>query len=222
MKLPIDVPVATGHPFIGLGQEVAAAILRTVEVGWLLALKFPDVSANTQETMITERLRDGMRHALNSNKLAWKGRMVILPGTESRSGPEVVVPDGRTDIPIFSIEIFLKFGVHDPHAIIECKRIAGNDARLCREYVVEGIDRYRLGKYGSNHLFGFMVGYLTTGDAHAAATGINRYLDRKARNPENLERTSQVRTASIWRSNHMRSTGTPIELHHAFLTFMSS
>ena len=195
------------------------AILYTVEAGWVLALESCDVNAKAQEVAITERLRDGMCRALNSGMFAWKERMVVLPGTESRSRLDVVLPDGRTDIPIFVIEIFVRFGEHNPHAIIECKRIAGNDARLCREYVVEGIDRFRLGKYGGNHSNGFMIGYVIADDAKTAATGINRYLNHRSRGAENLEPSTLVGESWTWRSSHARATDSSIELHHAFLSF---
>lgn len=39
---------------------------------------------------------------------------------------------------------------------------------------MEGIDRFRSGKYAGNHAAGFMVGYMLAGDATAAAQDINR------------------------------------------------
>ena len=116
MKLPRDVPVTAGRPFIELAPEISTAILRTVEAGWALALKWPDVNAGAAEVPMTERLRDGMRSALNGGELPWGRTMVVLPGTESRSRPDVLRPDGRTDIPILLIRTFLRFGEHDPHA----------------------------------------------------------------------------------------------------------
>ena len=126
MKLPFDVKSTAGRRFINLGPDIATAILRTVRAGWALAFQSPDINTSTGEVEITERLRDGMRCALKSRNFPWGKSMAVLPGTESRSRPEVPVPDGRTDIPILWIKIFLRFGEHDPHAIIECKRI-------CRE-----------------------------------------------------------------------------------------
>ena len=67
---------------------------------------------------MTERLRDGMRIALKNSP--WK-QIMVLPGTESRSKSNVMLPDGRTDIPLAFVEIFLRTQEHDPHAIIECK-----------------------------------------------------------------------------------------------------
>lgn len=219
MKLPLDVPASAGRPFIALAWEIAVTILRTVEAGWRHALSFPEVNAASGEVTITERLRDGMRQALNSGEFDWSESMVVLDGSESRSRPDILVPDGRTDIPILVIEIFQRMKVHNPHAIIECKRIAGDDRHLCREYVVEGIDRFRLGKYGGNHSTGFMIGYLIADNADSAVKGIDRYLDRKSREAERLEPSTIAAVCWAWRSDHPRTGRSPIELHHAFLSF---
>jgi hypothetical protein len=216
MKIPYEEPLAVGREIIELKPDVIAAILVTLQAGWEYASTLADVHAGAGEVTITERLRDGMRRALNG--LGWGKTMVILPGTESRSRPEVLLPDGRTDIPILLIEIFLRLQEHDPHAIIECKRIAGNDAHLCREYVVEGIDRFRTGKYGGKHTVGLMAGYLTAKDANAAAAGINSYLSRKRREPEHLKPSDLLTEIWAWQSRHPRErSAPPVELHHAFI-----
>ena len=222
MKLPHDLPTTAGRPFIDLAPDTAAAILRTIEAGWARASNFPDVNAGAGEVELNERLRDGMRAALDPGELPWGGTLIVQAGAESRSGPDILRPDGRTDIPILSIEIFVRYGEHDPHAIIECKRIAGDDARLCREYVVSGIDRFRTGKYAANHSTGFMAGYLIAGDANAAASGVNAYLGsgRPAGGPrpgETLRPSILVDESWAWTSRHPRA-GTPeIDLHHALL-----
>lgn len=222
MKLPFNVTDTAGRQFINLSPDIATVILRTVKAGWMLALKSPDLYSCAGEVEITERLRDGMRQALNYERGALGSKMVVLSGTESRSRPEILVPDGRTDIPILWIEIFLRFGEHDPHAIIECKRIAGDNTNLCREYVVEGIDRFRTGKYSGTHSIGFMAGYLIAGNANAAMLGVNRYLKFKSRLAENLKPSNLISQSWAWRSCHPRTTNSPIELHHAFLAFTAA
>lgn len=217
MRLPVDDPAAVGRPFITLAREIVAGILRIVEDGWARALASSDVGADDGEVEITERLRDGMREAANARAIEM--RLVVLPGTESRSRPDVVKPDGRTDVSLLLIEIFLRYGEHDPHAVIECKRVAGSRADLCRAYVAEGIDRFRSGKYGGNHATGFMIGYLVAGDANSAASGVNRYLVSRSRVADSLVRSKLVVASWAWRSAHPRSGGSPIELHHAFLAF---
>ena len=159
-----------------------------------------------------------MREGLKAKDADWCKKVTVLPGAESRSSPDLPKPDGRTDIPILFQEIREELDEHDPHAIVECKRVAGNDADLCRQYVVGGIDRFKTGKYGGNHAIGFMAGYVLSGDANAAAGGINRYLTGQGRQLEHL-RPSHIRNASgTWSSHHPRSTlAEPIDLHHAFL-----
>ena len=215
MKLPLDEPVATGRSPINLGPDISTAIMRTVEAGWVCAKQWSGVNTSTGEEPITERLRDGMRQVLRHEEFPWSRGMVVLPGTESRSRPDVLLPDGRTDIPVFLIEIFFRYEEHDPHAIIECKRIDGNCHRLCKLYVDQGIDRFRTGKYSGNHSTGFMIGYLIGGDATVAASGINRYLNGN----EKLESSELIDELRAWQSSHPRKETSKIKLHHTFLSF---
>ena len=218
MRVPYDAPAPLGREFIELAPEVIAAILITVFVGWGRARGFVDVNADAWEVPMTERLRDGMRDDLKTKGHPWGKMLMVLPGTESRSENEVLIPDGRTDIPLMVIEVFLRTGEHDPHAIIECKRVAGSDAHLCREYVVEGMDRFRIGKYGKNHAVGFMVGYLLSGTDREAADGVNKYLTRTFHKVEYLVPSDICNEISSWVSQHARSApSSPVSLHHAFL-----
>jgi hypothetical protein len=218
MKIPYEDPIAVGLEVIELEPDVVAAILVTLHAGWEYASTEKDVHADAGEVTITEHLRDGMRRASKSLRWGKTLEMVILPGTESRSRPDVVLPDGRTDIPILVIQIFLRLQEHDPHAIIECKRIACDDTHLCREYVVEGIDRFQAGKYGAKHTMGLMAGYLVAKDATAAVVGINAYLTRKRRKAEHLGPSDLLPDTWAWRSRHPRERSPqPINLHHAFV-----
>lgn len=221
MRLPFDVTIVAGRRYINLGSEIATAVLRTVKAGWTLALQSSHLGMDAGEVKITELLRDGMRCALNSGRFSWSKLMAVPPGTESRSRPEVLVPDGRIDIPILWIDI-IRFGEHDPHAIIECKRVSGGDARLCREYVVAGIDRFQSGQYSENHSTGFMVGYLIADDTETTVTGINRNLNHRSRSAENLRPSDLISEPWAWGSLHPRLTSSPIVLHHAFLAFAES
>jgi hypothetical protein len=151
VKIPFRQLAAVGRNFIDLSPEVTAAILWTLEAGWEIARERTEVRTEAREVAMTECLRDGMREALNKGRLLWRRTMIVLPGTESRSRSCMTMPDGRTDIPLLLIPIFRRSGEHDPHAIVECKRIAERDATLVREYVTEGIDRFCTGKYASSH-----------------------------------------------------------------------
>ncbi len=216
MRIPHEPLAPLGREFIQLAPEIVTAILRTVISGWAHACRFPDVNALAGEVVMTERLRDGMRGALKSKSFPWN--LIVLPGTESRSKSDVLTPDGRTDIPLMVIEIFLRTAEHDPHAIIECKRIAGSDTYLCREYVVEGVDRFATGKYGENHTVGFMVGYVLSGTASESVDGVNAYLTRTSRDSDVLVPCDICSPESSWRSEHSRPKPFhPVNLHHAFL-----
>lgn len=208
MSIPFRAPLSIGKP-INLGPEIAEAILTTMELGWEIAKKRSEVNPTAKEVTMTECLRDGMRAA--SDKLPWRRSLVILPGTESRSS-SALEPDGRTDIPLFHLEIFLRHGQHDPHAIIECKRIAADDADLVREYVKEGVDRFCSGKYGGNHSKGFMAAYVLSGTQADAVAKINAFLTKHSRVPEHLSPANPKH----WSSLHPRLRRSGIQLDHAF------
>jgi hypothetical protein len=120
VRIPYDVPVPLGREFIELSADITAAILVTLLAGWESATRSIYLTPQAGEVAITERLRDGMRAVLKAHRYPWSKSMTVLPGTESRSDARVLLPDGRTDIPIFLIEVFLRSEEHDPHAVIEC------------------------------------------------------------------------------------------------------
>ena len=214
---PSSRPVALGRRFIDIHDDRCATILQILEAGWEQASGAPDVHAGTGEVEITECLRKGMRAALAAKTAGWCRKMTVLPGTESSSSRNVPRPDGLTDIPVFFSDVREEYDEHDPHAIVECKRIAGNQADLCRLYVAEGIDRFVTGKYAENHAAGFMAGYLLSDDAQAAAEGVNRRLARTGRRPERLERSTLRDSPCARSSRHPRpAPAEPITLHHTF------
>ena len=214
---PSSRPGALGRRFIDIHDERCAAILQILEAGWERVSGAPDVHAGAGEVEITERLRDGMRAALAAKTAGWCRKMTVLQGTESRSSPDVPRPDGRTDLPIFFTDVREEYDEHDPQAIVECKRIAGSRADLCRQYVVAGIDRFADGKYAGNHAAGFLAGYLLSGNAAEAAAGVNRYLTGQERGPEHLRRSTLGDTPWARSSRHpRRALAEPITLHHAF------
>ena len=208
-----------GRPFIDIDRERSERILEMVDEGWRLASAHPSVHGGAGEVEITECLRDGMRAALGERATDYRYRqMIVQGGTESRSSPEVLRPDGRTDVSVLFNDIREDYNEHDPHAIVECKRVAGNRADLCREYVTEGIDRFAAGKYARNHAIGFMVGYLLSDDVASAAACINARLTRKRRQSEHLGPCVIAPRPWARSSRHSRaSAADPIALHHAFL-----
>lgn len=217
MRIPLGQSAAVGRTFINLNPAITLTILRTIEAGWALATGSPAVHPAADEVAMTETLRDAMRDALRVHNLPWRKTMIIAPGSESRSRPGMTAPDGRTDIPLYLTRVYARSGEHDPHAVIECKRVAAGDAGLAREYVIEGVDRFRTGKYSENHGRGFMVGYVLGGTPQGVVDGINSYLTGRKRLAERLE---PPRSASMpgWISRHNRAAPSgPVLLHHAML-----
>lgn len=209
-----------GRKFLNIHKARCDAILQLLDEGWNRASGNPEVNPTAGEVEITECLRDSLREVLNGQVAKWGKSIWVLPGTESRSTPGARRPVGITDIPIAFTEIREQYGDHDPHAIIECKRIAGSRPDLCRKYVVNGIDRFKTGKYASSHRIGFMAGYVLSGNPRSAASGINRYLTGKGRRDERLESSAICDEPWARSSIHQRPTlKVPITLHHAFLSF---
>ena len=215
-------PGALGRRFIDIQRERSYAILRILDAGWRRAAGAAEVHAGAGELEITEHLRKGMRAELTMRVGAWYKKITVLPGTESLSTPDAPRPDGRTDIPVFFQDIREAYDEHDPHAIIECKRVAGDDTGLCRLYVVKGVDRFKTGQYASNHAVGFMAGYLLSGDAASATTGINAYLTGRERRSEHLRSSSSTEAPWARSSRHQRpAPAKPMILHHIFLALRS-
>lgn len=206
---------ALGRQAIDIHRERSEAILQVVDAGWKSASASPRAHAGG-EVEITECLRDGMRAALAESAADWSKKMTVLPGTESRSSADVPKPDGRTDVPIFFSDLREEYNEHDPHAIVECKRVAGNRTDLCRKYVRCGVDRFATGKYARNHAVGFMVGYLLSGDAASSAACINAHLTRTQRQSEHLGPCVIADRPWARSSRHPRAAPADrIALHHA-------
>ena len=213
----IDI-LAAGH--LDIGRDRAATILRTIRRGWRTALARTAARPGTPEAELNEMLRDGMREAVEPRSRGRGPRMLVAGGTETRSAPDVLAPDGLTDIPLLFLALLEELQDHEPHAIIECKRVSGSDTRLCREYVVSGIDRFVDGKYGARHAAGFMAGYVESGSVGRAVGGINGFLGRKNRRDEQLGPPRGMAKKWARRSRHPRTGGPrPMILHHAFLEF---
>ena len=220
MIVPFGFTGTGERRFICIGGDRCRTVLNALWQGWEKALALPGIAPNLGEVEVTECLRCGMRAALKDGLLPRSCEIWVLPGTESRSAEASLRPDGLTDIPICFTSIRERHHEHEPHAIIECKRVSGTEAHLARLYVVEGVDRFKDGKYASKHTVGFMTGYLLSGEVDAAVGRINRYLASKQREREHLGPSDLIDETWARSSRHCRPRlRKPICLHHAFLGF---
>ena len=208
MGQPFDRDAGQNGVF-SLTTDAAVLVLRTIHDGWRVATAHSEFSRLVHEPAMTHRLVQGMRQAADSFGPALPMR--VLTGTEVHNESRAV---GLTDISI----IFDSFPGHDPHVVVECKRVAGSAANLCWLYVTEWIDRFKSGeKYGMNHDTGFMVGYTVHDTTSDAVAGINRYLGRHDRRDDSLVPSHLITDSWARQSTHARSRCEPMELHHAFL-----
>ncbi len=208
---------STRMSFVAIRGDQCATIFRILMDGWTVALDQGLIDPSMLEVPLTERLRDGMRSVADRHV---PRQLAVRAGTETRSRQDTDIPDGRTDLSMFFRDLWDEYDEHDHHAIIECKRVAGERAELCRRYVVSGIDRFKEGKYAARHAVGFMVGYLLSGDADAATAGINGYLSGRGRVADQLRPCTVAALDWARSSLHARPMPQePIDLHHAFLGF---
>ena len=136
---------ASGSP-LNIGRKRALDVLRVIKAGWQKALACPDVNRDTREVDLNGRLMEGMRAAVDAKVVRSHRKISVLPGTDSWSDNAGAAADGLTDITIHLRDIRERQQSHGPHAVIECKRVAGNDSDLCRLYVTEGVDRFESGE----------------------------------------------------------------------------
>ena len=201
---------------VDLSSDIVHTILQVIAAGWAVASKDEGAIGVAHEEALNELLRDGMRYVVDPNRAFGPAprfpEMRIMDEVGWHSRPDVVRPDGRVDISI----LLTRPLSHKPHALVECKRVAGNSARLCRLYVVRGMDRFASCQYAGNHATAFMVGYVIEGTRVAAADGINGYLRRQGRPADQME---PLPSADMWtrRSRHSRPSGSSITLLHTFV-----
>ena len=210
---------ASGSP-LNIGRKRALDILRVIKAGWQKALACPDVDRDTPEVELNGRLMKGMRAAVDAKVVRSHRKISVLPGTDSWSDDAGAAADGLTDITIHLRDIRERQQSHGPHAVIECKRVAGSDSNLCRLYVTEGVERFESGKYAGVHGLAFMAGYVVAGSAGEAVTGVNAYLKRHNRGSEALGPSTVLEAEWTRTSTHIRAgSGRHLELHHSLLEF---
>jgi hypothetical protein len=221
--IPFDQPVSIGRAPIDIDADVAAVVHDIIDEGWAIACRDPAMSATLGEVPTTELLRDGMRAALRtpeSRASEVRKEIVVMPGAEWKSDANMTRPTVVLDIPLYFIRYLAE--EHDPHATIECKRLAAGVPKLARQYVVQGIDRYCRRHYADNQSRAFMVGYVIAGTAPDAVADVNNYLAKKGRQGEALVFQHASLSGGRWQSSHPRNPApVPIVLHHAVLTVVS-
>ena len=220
-----------GREPLDLDPSLTILILRLIKKGWETACKDALIQGDCEEREMAECLLQGMRSHLKSHPssakgegVEWRENITVARGTEvpPRSGHSG--SPGIPDIAVYFHDIRIRKNYHDPHALIECKKISGSRAKLCRSYVVDGImDRFASGKYGADHSVGFMIGFLLHGSVPLAVERINGHVRCKLGPCEVLVPSDSRCSHSVHVSRHARPTlSSPVVVHHSFLRVPSS
>lgn len=141
--------------------------------------------------------------------------------------------------PVESMRLGAKlYTIYDPILVLESKRLPAPPSNREKEYVTGstpqkisgGIQRFKLGLHGKEHDFVAMIGYVQDRSACHWHGKINGWILELVNNPigdgciwtanETLNPLEEDKTKGIasYRSNHSRTIGDKIEIHHLWIT----
>lgn len=214
-----------GRQPLDLDLGLTILILRLIRAGWDAVCRDGSLDRGCEEREMTELLLEGMRRQLDSRRgsgdgssLGWRENITVARGTEVPPTEGHARVRGIPDIVVYFHDIRVRRNDHDPHALVECKRVSGTRGELCRLYVFRGIDRFVSGKYARYHSVGFMIGYLLEGSVPSAVERINECLRGELRPAEALVPFEAQCLDSVHISRHARpQLPLPVVLHHTFL-----
>jgi hypothetical protein len=142
-----------GQPAFALSVDQIATVLDLVCRGAHEAQ--PDIKSGMLEVPTTIVIRKAMRRVkkdLELTNLEIRGEHEL----ENMATTDATIL-GRIDI---TLKFLHQFGNEDAYVAIECKRVGANLTDLNAKYVSNGVDRFVTGQYGSEHEWGFMLGYV--------------------------------------------------------------
>lgn len=210
--IPFDTPLSVGEGALSLGPEIVRTALELQARGWQFVLADGTTVTTDSEPLLAGRLKTAMVDAVK--ELGVHAFIQEAVGTRSVEKPEKA--DGEADLAIW---FFRSFTNNDPHLIIECKRVQENDARLIREYVAEGIDRFVKGKYLAGENGCFMTGFVISGSMTGVVAKLNAYLAKIGRPACQLQADADhADLGFVFVSNHEISGAKPVyNMRHTFL-----
>lgn len=208
MHLVPDLPI--GSPGLGLsGDEILTAI-DLICTGCLEARA--SVKAGMLEVPINVVVRKAMRRikvGLGLTNIQIGGEYELLD-MES-SGPEL---SGRIDI---TLQYAHQFGDEDNCLVVECKRVAPDDASLISKYVDEGVDRFVVGRYSPGRGLGFMLAYVLSLPVEKLTTRIDGKIRKRYGDDARLVEMTPHRYALSMQAGNVPQGTSKIELIHIFV-----
>lgn len=184
---------------------------------------------NWEENVFTLRLGDDyIRPIAFDRNLPLRVSVRTKTHTEAmRTGKQKTIEAKEIDLQIFDI---WESEYHKKHFVWEAKLVGDQHAdpaysNLNSEYVNEAIYRFIRCEYAAGLNDAGVLGYVLAGEATTIVSNINQSMSRIHKNPalpmsNNLYVTQSVANfQDIYRSTHIRTDNTNIQLHHLFLTF---
>jgi hypothetical protein len=164
-----DVPF--GQPAFALSADQIATVLDLVCRGAQEAQ--PHITSGMLEVPTTIVVRKAMRRVKKTLELT----NLEIRGEHELENMATTDADilGRIDI---TLKFLHQFGNEDAYVAIECKRVGASLSDLNAKYVSNGVDRFVTGQYGSDHEWGFMLGYVLALPVQEVVSAIDSKLEK--------------------------------------------
>lgn len=209
-----DVPF--GQPAFALSADQIATVLDLVCRGAQAAQ--PDIKSGMLEVPTTIVIRKAMRRVkkdLELTNLEIRGEHEL----ENMAASDATIL-GRIDI---TLKFLHQFGNEDAYVAIECKRVGAGHSDLNTKYVSNGVDRFVTGQYGSEHEWGFMLGYVLALPVQDVIDAINKRLQTVYGAEAKLTpEAAHALSLAIFEGTLVQKGGHAIRLKHVFVDMTAS
>lgn len=209
-----DVPF--GQPAFALSADQIATVLDLVCRGAQEAQ--PDIASGMLEVPTSIVVRKAMRRVKKTLELT----NLEIRGEHELENMATTDADilGRIDI---TLKFLHQFGNEDAYVAIECKRVGASLSDLNAKYVSNGVDRFVTGQYGSDHEWGFMLGYVLALPVQDVVSAIDHRLEKAYGTAAKLTpEVAHALSLAILDGVLTQKNGHAIRLKHIFVDMTSA
>jgi hypothetical protein len=200
-----------GQPAFALSVDQIATVLDLVCRGAQEAQ--PDIKSGMLEVPTTIVIRKAMRRVkkdLELTNLEIRGEHEL----ENMATTDATIL-GRIDI---TLKFLHQFGNEDAYVAIECKRVGASLSDLNAKYVSNGVDRFVTGQYGSEHEWGFMLGYVLALPVQDVVGAIDKRLQKVYGATAKLTpEAAHTLSLAIFEGALTQNSGHAMRLKHVFV-----
>lgn len=215
--MPLLTPDAPfGQPAFSLSADQIATVLDLVCRG--VAEAQTDITPGMLEVPASIVVRKAMRRVkktLELTNLEIRGEHELE--NMATADAEIL---GRIDI---TLKFLHQFGNEDAYVAIECKRVGAALSDLNARYVLNGVDRFVSGQYGSDHEWGFMLGYVLALPVQDVVDAIDSRLQKTYGTAAKLTPDAgHALSLAILDGALRQKNGNAIRLKHVFVNMTSA